>query len=264
MNWHSFENKKILGTVPVEADGSVYVEVPSANRSCVFQLLDGERRMVQSMRSGTIIQPGETQGCYGCHDDRTASAPVRRPTAGHDAGPAHAGGLVWPAARVFVPPGVQPVFDRHCVGCHDFGMEAESKLILAGDRELVFNAAYTELWSKGHVAVIGGGPAEIQPAKSWGAHASKLTGLPAARTPRRGPQPEEIERVETWLDLNAPYYPVYESGQPRRRGRTQPAHHRGNPSVPPGWPGAPPHSSTPGATAASCAMKISREGFYSG
>jgi hypothetical protein len=212
MNWHSFENKKILGTVPVEADGSVYVEVPS-NKFVFFQLLDGERRMLQSMRSGTIIQPGETQGCYGCHDDRTASIPSATPPLAMNAPPRTLEDWFGPPREFSFLREVQPVFDRHCVGCHDFGKEAESKLNLAGDRELVFNAAYTELWSKGHIAGIGGGPAEIQPAKSWGALASKLTAYLRPEHHDVGLSREEIERVETWLDLNAPYYPVYESGQ---------------------------------------------------
>ena len=51
MNWHSFENKRILGTVPVEEDGSAYFEVPG-NTYVYFQALDADGRMVQSMRSG--------------------------------------------------------------------------------------------------------------------------------------------------------------------------------------------------------------------
>ena len=61
MSWHAFENKRILGTVPVEEDGSAYFEIP-ANRFVYFQLLDKEGMMIQSMRSGTILQPGEIQG----------------------------------------------------------------------------------------------------------------------------------------------------------------------------------------------------------
>jgi len=84
MNWHNFESKRILGTVPVESDGSAYFEVPS-DRFVFFQLLDANRMMVQSMRSGTIIQSGETQGCVGCHENRTAGydacdAASRQPT----------------------------------------------------------------------------------------------------------------------------------------------------------------------------------------
>ena len=69
MNWHSFENKRILGVVPVEEDGSVHFEVPS-DRFVYFQLLDQDGKMIQSMRSGTIIQSGEVQACVGCHESR--------------------------------------------------------------------------------------------------------------------------------------------------------------------------------------------------
>ena len=39
MAWDDFNNKRILGTVPVEEDGSAYFEVP-ADRFVYFQLLD--------------------------------------------------------------------------------------------------------------------------------------------------------------------------------------------------------------------------------
>ena len=82
MNWHSLENKRILGTVPVEADGSAYFECPS-DTFVYFQLLDKDKMMVQSMRSGTTIQSGERQGCIGCHENRVADAPpmIRQPMA---------------------------------------------------------------------------------------------------------------------------------------------------------------------------------------
>ena len=54
MNWHDFNNKRILGTVPVEQDGSAYFSVP-ADRFVYFQLLDENGMMVQSMRSGTCL-----------------------------------------------------------------------------------------------------------------------------------------------------------------------------------------------------------------
>ena len=74
MNWHSFENKRILGTVPVEEDGSAYFEVPG-NTYVYFQALDADGRMVQSMRSGAYLQPGERYGCVGCHESRTGDVP---------------------------------------------------------------------------------------------------------------------------------------------------------------------------------------------
>ena len=72
MAWDDFSNKRILGTVPVAADGSAYFTVP-ADRFVYFQLLDARGQMVQSMRSGTIVRPGETGGCAGCHEDRRSS-----------------------------------------------------------------------------------------------------------------------------------------------------------------------------------------------
>ena len=63
MAWHDFYGKKILGTVPVEDDGSAYFEVPS-EKFVYFQLLDEEGKMIQSMRSGTYVQPGELARVY--------------------------------------------------------------------------------------------------------------------------------------------------------------------------------------------------------
>ncbi|MHC4743170.1 MAG: HzsA-related protein, partial [Planctomycetota bacterium] len=52
MNWHSFENKRILGVARISEDGSVYFEVPS-DKFVYFQILDENMMMIQSMRSGT-------------------------------------------------------------------------------------------------------------------------------------------------------------------------------------------------------------------
>ena len=71
MAWDDFNNKRILGTVPVEDDGSAYFTVP-ADRFVYFQLLDERGMMIQSMRSGTIVRPGETVGCVGCHESRSS------------------------------------------------------------------------------------------------------------------------------------------------------------------------------------------------
>ena len=57
MAWNDFNNKAVLGTAPVEADGSAYFAVP-ADKFVYFQLLDENGMLVQSMRSGTIVRPG--------------------------------------------------------------------------------------------------------------------------------------------------------------------------------------------------------------
>ena len=58
-----------LGTVPVEADGSVYCEAP-VGKEIYFQLLDDKGLAVQSMRSGTFVHPDEMLSCVGCHEAR--------------------------------------------------------------------------------------------------------------------------------------------------------------------------------------------------
>ena len=208
MNWHNFENKRILGTVPVEADGSAYFEVPS-DRYVFFQLLDANGMMVQSMRTGTIIQSGETQGCVGCHENRTAGLVPSRATQAMRRPADKLADWHGQAREFSFLTEVQPVFNRHCVGCHDFGKPAGKALILAPDRDFVFNATYIELWAKGIIHCVGAGPAEIQPSKSWGSHASKLI-----QTLQKGHHDvkltaEELDRLVTWVDLNAPYYPSY-------------------------------------------------------
>ena len=217
MAWDDFNNKRILGTVPVEADGSAYFAVP-ADTFVYFQLLDGQGRMVQSMRSGTIVRPGETTGCTGCHENRRAAAPLFDKRLA----------MLRPANRLetwYGPPRlfsytaeVQPVFDKHCVCCHDYGTEGGEHLNLAGDLNLAFNMSYCELRSKRFLHVIGAGPYQVQPPKIWGSHVSPLakTLLEGHRNPEHDKQirltPEDIDRVLTWIDINGPYYPDYAGG----------------------------------------------------
>ena len=207
MNWHDFNNKRILGTVPVEADGSAYFTLP-ADRFVYFQLLDKDGMMVQTMRSGTIVRPGETTGCVGCHEDRLSVVPNRIATAmrcpPQRLQPWHGETRLFSYIRE-----VQPVFDRHCLRCHDYGGKGSKKLVLARDRTLVFNASYNELWRKKYVKAIGAGPADILPPFAWGSHQSKII-----EVLRKGHNDVKLDRASfdrlvTWIDLNAPYYASY-------------------------------------------------------
>jgi hypothetical protein len=253
MNWHDFNNKRILGTVPVEEDGSALFAVP-AERFVYFQLLDENGMMIQSMRSGTMVQAGETASCVGCHEDRRAAPPVRLAGPGYP--PAHAspgtkdheelnpayvgseaatGSPGRGVSRPYhVPPHrepqrltgwygpprefsflaeVQPVLNKQCLRCHDFGTDGAKALNLAPDRDLVFNVAYNELWRKKSIQVVGAGPSDIQQAYSWGSHASKL-GQTLLKNWKNKLTREEFDRIVTWIDLNGPYYPSYASAYP--------------------------------------------------
>ncbi|MHB1307552.1 MAG: HzsA-related protein [Limisphaerales bacterium] len=215
MNWHDFNNKRILGTVPVEADGSACFSVP-ADTFVYFQLLDERGLLVQSMRSGALVQSGEYAGCAGCHDNRLAAPPARlaAPLQALRRPPQRLEGWHGPPRLFNYLAEVQPVFDRHCVRCHDFDQVGESKVILAGDRDLVFNASYNELWRKKLIHAIGAGPAEIQSARAWGSSRSRLLEFLDSRHYEVALSPEEFDRLVTWIDLNAPYYPSYASAYP--------------------------------------------------
>ena len=214
MAWDDFNNKRILGTVPVEPDGSAYFGVP-ADRFVYFQLLDERGMMVQTMRSGTIVRPGETTGCVGCHDQRRAALGVSRLPAAMRRPPSRLAPRYGPERLFNYLAEVQPVLDKHCVSCHDYGKDSGKKLNLAGDLGLVFNTSYVELRAKNYVHVIGAGPAPVLPPLAWGSHTSPLVKilLEGHKDPKIDSQvklgKEDFDRIVTWIDLNAPYYPDY-------------------------------------------------------
>lgn len=212
VNWHSFENKQILGEVPVEEDGSASFIVP-AGKHVYFQLLDKDKKMIQSMRSGVSLMPGEINGCVGCHEDRLSiPAPMPKRPLALKKKPVELN--KWMGREPFkfsFMEEVQPILDKHCVKCHDFDNKDRNKLVLAKDMNPFFNAAYVNLYVNKIVTLVGGGPADIQPAYSWGSHASKLTYIIDNGHKGVKLSQKEKETIYTWMDLNGVYYPVYES-----------------------------------------------------
>jgi hypothetical protein len=211
VNWHSFETKRILGDVVVEEDGSANFEVP-AKTFVYFQLLDKDKKMVQSMRSGTMVMPGEINGCIGCHEDRLSVPPPGPSPLALRKGPAKLKPLIGNAPVNFsFLEHTQPVFDKHCMSCHDFDKNDRNKLVLAQDKNPYFNAAYVNLHAGKYVTLVGGGPAEIQAPYSWGSHASKLTKVIDGDHHNVKLSQYEREILYAWMDVNGVYYPVYES-----------------------------------------------------
>jgi len=74
----TFTLERVLGTVPVEPDGSAYFEAP-ALRSLLFIALDERDLSVKRMQSFCTVQPGETLGCVGCHEPRSQTPPAPYP-----------------------------------------------------------------------------------------------------------------------------------------------------------------------------------------
>ncbi len=122
--------KLVLGTAPVEADGSAHFRVP-AGVNVFFQALDADGMALQTMRTITYAQPGQTLACIGCHEHRgeaphnvLASALTREPS---KLTPGPEGS--WPLRFDKL---VQPVLDANCVKCHSpqGKPEAAKKIVL--------------------------------------------------------------------------------------------------------------------------------------
>jgi len=151
--------KRVLGTVPVESDGSAHFEVP-AMRSIYLVALDENDLSIKQMRSFITLQPGERLSCVGCHEERTHSPNVavgrkrkamNRPT---DRIKAFDG---IPQIPDF-PRDIQPILDEHCVKCHN-ARDRKGNVILTGDRGPVFSHSYYELYFQWQIKDTSGNPA---------------------------------------------------------------------------------------------------------
>ena len=123
--------KRILGTVPVQPDGSVSFKVPPG-KALHFQLLDEHYRALQTMRSFTGVMPGERRGCVGCHELHSVAPPnqrgQRRLALRRE--PAELTPPPWGLESIGYERFVQPVLDRFCGECHQGNGEARKKLDL--------------------------------------------------------------------------------------------------------------------------------------
>lgn len=217
MNYDDYDDKIILGTVPVESDGSAYFEVP-AEKFIYLQALDANGDMLQTMRSGMSILPGEIASCAGCHESRAAPPPaslrhslaLKRKPSKIKPVPAGATGSEFSYIK-----NIQPILDKHCVKCHDFGGKGSEKIVLCGDRGLVFNQSYLQLHSKKAISAIGAGPDAVVEANTWGAKHSKIVRM--IRNGHSGVKMPESEFavLRAWIDLNAPYYSTEDSAYPQ-------------------------------------------------
>ena len=120
--------KRILGTVPIENDGSIAFQAPPGE-AIFFQMLDGEGRAIHVMRSFTNVMPGEVRGCFGCHEGQLITAAPTTPGLAMTRGAKPPIPTPWGDECISYGRFVQPVLDRHCAGCHqDPGHEAFARL----------------------------------------------------------------------------------------------------------------------------------------
>ncbi|HOW65858.1 MAG TPA: hypothetical protein P5186_15140 [Candidatus Paceibacterota bacterium] len=201
----------LLGTVPVEADGSVRFRAP-ARKPLYFQIVDDTGRAVQNMRSITYLQPGERRGCVGCHEPSGTTASLQtpiastRPASRLAAGPDGSGPLSYPRL-------VQPVLDRHCIRCHDGSLDKDKSIpSLTGKPTQTFTQSYLSL--KRFVRWHEWGDASISQTTTrpghCGADESPLSQILDNPTHAALQLPDsDRRRLYLWLDANAPFYGAY-------------------------------------------------------
>lgn len=206
--------RRLVGEVPVEADGSAHFTVP-ALRSISFNVLDRQGRTLMRMGSDMVAMPGERQGCIGCHENRGGGiAPA--PGAGYGLAMARppsvprrpdwgTGGLI-DYQKV-----IQPVWDRHCLPCHGGPLPAAG-IDMSGDRTRFFCESYDNLVERDLVdwhQPFAGDHGETAP-RSVGSVVSRLSAILDDTTHLEHEIPgEDKRRVYTWMDANVPYYSTY-------------------------------------------------------
>ncbi|HEY2743808.1 MAG TPA: hypothetical protein VGL86_04265, partial [Polyangia bacterium] len=189
-----FDGQARLGEVPINPDGSFKAQIP-ANTPVRLQLIDKFGMALGTSGPGgdTASEPiwiqgrsGEARICGGCHEDRTKSIALAPGSSILQA--AGSPDLMSMVARtdrasttytydsvVGVPwdKAIQPIFDAHCVDCHDgtpgaanptytitdmtdmttfmftFNLKSTPTTINAGDMVYTYNASYVAMLGPG-------------------------------------------------------------------------------------------------------------------
>ncbi|MBQ2621316.1 MAG: discoidin domain-containing protein [Thermoguttaceae bacterium] len=216
----------VIGTVPVEEDGSAHFMVP-AQMEVFFQALDENGNAVQSMRSGTYFQPGDNVSCVGCHEPKgqiTRSSSVL-PTAFTRPASIPQPDVEGSRPANFVEL-VQPILDKHCVECH---AKPESNTFSLAREPYVpyhktkFYQSYYNLSFNGWSFYDYVHPTRTIPGQ-FGALKSPL--LPYLDKGHYGVKltPEERHRIALWLDMLSPFYSVYEPEQQDKQLEGEPVY----------------------------------------
>ena len=217
--------KQVLGTVPVEPDGSAHFRAP-AGIPLAFQALDELGQAVQIMRSVTYLQPGESCSCVGCHEPRT-TAPrpggivqaLARPPSTIEPGPDGSNPLSYPIL-------VQPVLDKQCVRCHS-RTKPDGDVVLTAEPEGRYTVSYNALAPLVSYSAWGGRPGDFRQVNSepltrpghFGARGSRLMQMLLEGHEDVSLDHEEISRLATWMDANALFYGTFDPEDQARQRR---------------------------------------------
>jgi len=192
--------KRLMGTVPVEEDGSAIFKIP-ANTPISIQPLDEDGAAIQWMRSWFTAMPGEVVSCVGCHEDQNQIAIPKRVIASQKA-----------PVQLKKPEGgvrsftfdleMQPILDRACIACHT-GERAAFDLRGGTKDRRGYGTAYLNL----HPYVRRQGPeADMPVLQPYEYHANTSELVRLLKTGHYNVQLTDTEwrTLYNWIDYNAP------------------------------------------------------------
>jgi len=205
----SYTLNRVLGTVPVEPDGSVNMKVPPL-RSLQFIALDESDLAVKRMLSFMTVMPGEVTTCIGCHENRTkppqaipATQALKHPPSRID--------QIQDMPEIFdYPRDIQPVLDKHCLNCHDVDTYA-GRVLLTGDRGPMFTHSYFTLSARLQMADGRDLARGNYPPYTIGSSASPLMEKLSPSHYDVRPTPHELRMVKLWIDASATFPGTYAS-----------------------------------------------------
>ncbi|HAR67710.1 MAG TPA: hypothetical protein DCR55_16100 [Lentisphaeria bacterium] len=212
--------RMILGTVPVELDGSAYFEAP-VEREIYFQALDSQGMAVQSMRSATYVHPGEQLSCIGCHEEKTRAPSITAAPMAMMRPPSKITPEKVPGAAPFsFARLVQPVLDNSCLPCH----HKEGKGFQS--------SRYADLKEFAFYFDADGGSLGLHPKHGgyrttpgrFGARESRMGKALLNDTHQKAMQagdisPDDFHRVVLWLDANSMELGSYHDDEAQRAGK---------------------------------------------
>ena len=205
----TFTLERIVGTIPVEPDGSALMELP-AMRSFFFVAMDHDGWPVKRMHSFTSVMPGEVTSCVGCHEDRALAPSISPQTIArmmrrkpNQPEPIRDIPEVFDFVR-----DIQPILDKHCVECHNYD-RADKGVDLCGDWSPKYTQSYQTLSNRQMFGDNRNRPMSNFKPYEIGSVASKLMKLIDEKHEGATLSDHERKMVKFWLDVGANYAGTY-------------------------------------------------------
>ena len=223
--WPAYVAKGVIGTVPVETDGSANFLAP-AEKVIYFELLDENYNEIQRMRSVVQLRPGEHRSCIGCHESRlnTPDQKYLKMKAMQNK-PVRPQAPPWGAGPFWFESVVQPVLDTKCISCHNEKKSNKIDLTESRDKENI-PRSFRNLINSGTIHYFDyryqkGVPYKAAP-YSFGTFKSSIWKILKDKNHKEVQLTQNQKRaIKCWTDLNVPLWGDYTFRPERKDFRPQ-------------------------------------------